>query len=247
MLKNKLAVITGCNRGIGYNTLETLSAHGADIFACSRNLDKDFLKKTELIKEKFGNNIFPVKMDLSNKESVVEAAKKINDHDRNINILVNNAGVIHNKLFQLTKISEFKEVFEINFFNQVYFVQLLLRNIIKSKNGSIIFLSSSSASDGNIGRSVYSSSKAALVAFSKVLSREVGNYKIRVNSISPGLTDTQMMEKSTDKDYLTNIIKEIPLKRIGDPSDVSNLILFLASDLSHYITGQDLRIDGGLK
>ena len=247
MLKNKLAIITGCNRGIGLNTLETFSENGADVFACARILDNNFLKKITDLKEKFGNLIFPIQLDLSERKSVIEATKKINNYEKNVNIIVNNAGVIHNKLFQLTKIEEFYEIFEINFFNQIFFVQSLLRNISKTKNGSIIFLSSSAASDGNIGRSVYSSSKAALVSFSKVLSRELGNNKIRVNSISPGLTDTEMMQLSTDKNYLLNIIKDIPLKRIAKTEDVSKLILYLASDLSEYITGQDLRIDGGLK
>ena len=121
-----------------------------------------------------------------------------------------------------------------------------MRNLIKKKEGSIIFLSSSSAKDGNIGRSVYSSSKSALSSFSKVLSRELGAYNIRVNSISPGLTNTEMMKKSTNADYLENILKTIPLKRIGEPIDVSNFVLFLVSDLSKYVTGQDFRLDGGL-
>ena len=108
-------------------------------------------------------------------------------------------------------------------------------------------MSSSAAEDGNIGRSAYSSSKAALRSFAKVLSRELGSTKIRVNTISPGLTKTDMMFKSTDKKFLENIVNDIPLKRIGETSDVAKLILFLSSDLSSYITGQDLRIDGGLK
>ena len=151
------------------------------------------------------------------------------------------------KLFQLTKMEEIYSTFEINFFNQIYFTQGLIRNISKSKNGSIIFLSSSAATDGNIGRSSYSSSKAALVSFAKVLSRELGSQKVRVNSISPGLTNTDMMLSSTSKEYLKNIVNEIPLKKIADTIDIAKLILYLASDLSEYVTGQDLRMDGGLK
>ena len=247
MLRNKVAVITGCSRGIGLKTLEIFSQNGADIFSCVRNIDEKFLQKIDIITKKHGNKIFPLKLDLNDKESIKSAIKEINKYEKNINILINNAGVIHNKLFQLTKIDEIYETFEVNFFNQIFFVQGLLRNIIKTKNGSIVFLSSSAAEDGNIGRSAYSSSKAALAAFAKVLSRELGPSKIRVNSISPGLTETDMMINSTDKKYLENIPNEIPLKRIGDTIDVANLILFLSSDFSSYVTGQNLRIDGGLK
>jgi len=247
MLKNKVAVISGCNRGIGLSTLEAFSENGADIFACVRNIDDNFLKKIDVLKLNYGNKIFPVKFDLSNKDSIVSAINLINNYEKNLNIVVNNAGIIHNKLFQLTKLDEIYKTFEINFFNQIFFTQGLLRNIMKTKNGSIIFLSSSAAQDGNIGRSAYSSSKAALAFFAKVLSRELGAQKIRVNTISPGLTETDMMIDSTAKEYLENIVKEIPLKRIANPADVSKLILYLSSDLSEYITGQDLRIDGGLK
>ena len=246
MLKNKVAIITGCNRGIGLKTLEIFAINGAEIFACVRNIENAFINKIEELQYKYKIKIYPIKLDLNNKESIQLAVKKINNYEKNLNIIVNNAGIVHNKLFQLTKINEFYEIFEINFFNQIFFVQGLLRNIIKSKNGSILFLSSSAAKDGNLGRAAYSSSKAALASFSKVLSRELGNQNIRVNTISPGLTNTQMMIKSTSEEYLKKIVKEIPLKRIADPEDISKLILYLSSDLSKYITGQDIRVDGGL-
>ncbi len=247
MLKNKLALITGCNKGIGLKTLEIFSQNGADIFACVRNINDDFLEKIQKIQSKHGNKIIPLNVDLDNKETIKIAIKKINSYEKNLNIMVNNAAIIHNKLFQLTKMEEIYETFEINFFNQIFFTQGLLRNIIKTNNGSIIFLSSSAAKDGNIGRTAYASSKAALSSFSKVLSREVGRYNLRVNTISPGLTNTEMMTSSTDENYLKNIIKEISLKKIAQPIDISNLILFLASDFSNYLTGQDIRIDGGLR
>ncbi len=247
MLKNKLALITGCNKGIGLKTLEIFSQNGADIFACVRNINEDFLEKIQKLQSKYENKIIPLNVDLNNKETIKLAINKINSYEKNLNIMVNNAAIIHNKLFQLTKIDEIYETFEVNFFNQIFFTQGLLRNIIKTNNGSIIFLSSSAAKDGNIGRAAYAASKAALSTFSKVLSREVGRYNLRVNTISPGLTNTEMMTSSTDENYLKNIIKEISLKKIAEPVDISNLILFLASDLSNYLTGQDIRIDGGLR
>lgn len=246
ILKNKFSVITGCNRGIGLEILKTFSENGANIFACVRNIDDKFNDVKNSLEEKYKNKIIPIKFDLSDKNSVKDATKEILKYDK-LDCIVNNAAIIHNKLFQITKIEEFHEVFEVNFFNQVLFTQGLLRKIIKNKSGSIIFLSSSAAADGNIGRSVYSSSKAAIESFAKVLSRELGTYKIRVNSVSPGLTETDMMRKSTDVKFLEEIVNDIPLKKIGTPVDISKIILFLASDYSEYLTGQNIRIDGGLK
>ena len=239
--------MTGCNRGIGLSILNNLSKHGADIFACVRNIDEEFINLKKKIEKENKNKIEIVKLDLKSESSVKSAVSEINSFNKNINFIVNNGAVIHNKLFQMTKIEEFYDTFKINFFNQVLFTQGLMRNLIKKKEGSIVFLSSSAAKDGNLGRSAYSSSKSALTSFSKVLSRELGIYGIRVNSISPGLTNTEMMKQSTSPDSLENILKDIPLKRIGEPIDISNFILFLVSDYSKYITGQDFRLDGGLK
>ena len=246
ILKNRSGIITGSNRGIGLKILELLSKEGCDIFACVRVINDEFKKKKESLEKEYKNKIIPIKIDLSDKQSVLSATKEINSYKKNIDFLINNAATIHNKLFQLTKMEDIYQVFNINFFNQVLFTQGLLRSIIKNKKGSIIFLSSSAAKDGNIGRSAYASSKAALAAFAKVLSREVGNSNIRVNVVSPGLTNTEMMKNSTDKDFLQNVKNQIPLNRIGEPVDIAKLVLFLVSDLSEYVTGQDIRIDGGL-
>ena len=116
MLKNKLALITGCNRGIGLKTLEIFSQNSADIFACVRNINDDFLEKIQKIQSKYGNKIIPLNVDLDNKETIKLAIKKINSYEKNLNIMVNNAAIIHNKLFQLTKIEEIYEIFEVNFF-----------------------------------------------------------------------------------------------------------------------------------
>ena len=247
LLKNKWGIVTGCNRGIGSNILETFSKNGSNIYACVRKIDDEFLDKKKEIEIKNKNQIIPIEFDLSDKNIIKEAANKINQENKKIDFLINNAATIHNKFFQLTKIDEFHEVFEINFFNQVFFTQNLIRNFIKNKSGSIVFLSSSAAEDGNVGRSVYSSSKAALNSFAKVLSRELGPSNIRVNVISPGLISTDMMKKSTNINFLENIQKDIPLKRIGQTGDVADLALFLVSDLSKYLTGREIRIDGGLK
>lgn len=247
LLKGKTAIITGSNRGIGSEILKLFSENGCNIISCSRNITQEFIISNNKLEKEFQNEINEIDLDLSDSKSVNNAIGKIKSYETKIDCIINNAGEIHNKLFQMTKIDEAKYIFEVNFFNQIFFTQGLIRKIDKKKGGSIIFLSSSSAQDGNIGRSIYAASKSAIEAFSKVLSRELGSSKIRVNSISPGLTNTEMMIKSTDKKYLENIVNDIPLKRIGEKIDVAKLALFLASDLSSYLTGQNIRIDGGLK
>ena len=214
-------------------------------FCVCKNIDDKFNDVKKSLEEKYKNQIIPIKFDLSDKNSVRDAIKEILKYDK-LDCIVNNAAIIHNKLFQITKIEEFHEVFEVNFFNQVLFTQGLLRKIIKNKNGIIIFFSSSAAADGNVGRSVYSSSKAAIEYLPKYYLK-IRKLLIRVNCVSPGLTETDMMRKSTDVKFLETIINDIPLKRRGTPVDISNIILFLASDYSEYLTGQNIRIDGGLK
>ncbi len=247
LLKDKTAVITGSNRGIGFKMLETFSKNGSNIVACSRNLNKDFLDQTEKLKKKFNNNIYPIKLDLENEESVKEAFIKINSLNLEIDILVNNAGTIHTALFQMTSVRKLKEIFQVNFFSQTIFTQYIIKSMMKRKSGSIIYISSSSALDSNIGRSAYSASKAALIAQSKTLSKELGSLNIRVNTIAPGLTNTDMMKENTSQEVIKEVTSNLSLKRIGEPNEIANLALFLASDLSSYITGQVIRIDGGMK
>ena len=246
LLKDKTAVITGSNRGIGLKILEIFSQNGADVIACSRNVDKNFLNKINELKKKFNNNIFPIKLNLESEDSVKEAFSEINALNLNINILINNAGVIHNALYQMTSIKKLKEIFQVNFFSQTIFTQYILKSMIKKKNGSIVYISSSSAIDSNVGRGAYSASKAALISQSNTLSRELGLSNIRVNTIAPGLTNTDMMRDNTSAEIIKEVTSNLSLKRAAEPNEIANLALFLASDLSSYITGQVIRADGGM-
>ena len=246
LLKNKTAVITGSNRGIGLKMLEIFSKNGADVVACSRNLNEDFLNQIKKLKKKFNNNIFPVKLDLKNEDSVKKAFDEINSLNLDINILINNAGTIHTALYQMTSIKKLKEIFQINFFSQTIFTQYILKSMIRKKNGSIIYISSSSAIDSNLGRSAYSASKAAIISQSKTLSKELGSLNIRVNTIAPGLTSTDLMKDNTPAEVIKEVTSNLSLKRVANPEEIANLALFLASDLSSYITGQVIRIDGGM-
>ena len=246
LLKNKTAVITGCNRGIGKKVLEIFSSNGATVFACVRSITKEFQDDINEIKKNTKNEIIPIQLDLKDEIQIKDAATKIISSNKPIDILVNNAGIIHTAIFQMTSVKKLKEIFEIDFFSQTNFTQYILKSMVKSKKGSIIYVSSSSALDGNEGRSAYSAAKSALLTQSKVLSREIGIHNIRVNAIAPGLTDTDMMRKNTDEKTIKDVLSRVSLRRMARPEEIAGSALFLASDLSSYITGQVIRVDGGM-
>lgn len=246
LLKNKTIVLTGCNRGIGKKILETLSFNGANIFACVRENNVEFKTLSKEIEDKAKNQITTIQLDLSKEEEVKNAANEIISSKIPIDALVNNAGIIHTSIFQMTSIKKLKEIFEINFFAQTLFTQYILKAMIKNKKGSLINISSTSGIDGDAGRGAYSSSKAAIIMQSKALSRELGPYNIRVNTIAPGLTNTDMMNNNTSKEIIKDMLKKVSLRRIAEPEEIANVILFLTSDLSTYLTGQTIRVDGGM-
>jgi len=246
LLQNKTAVVTGCNRGIGKKILEVFSSNGAMIFACVRDIDDKFKLYIDDLKKKFNNKIIPIQFDLNNENQIKEAANTILSSKKSIDILINNAATIHTAMFQMTSVKKLKEIFETNFFAQTIFTQYILKSMIKKKNGSILYISSSSALDGNEGRSAYSSTKSAIIAQAKVLSREMGIHNIRVNALAPGLTNTDMMTENTSKEIINNIASNISLKRIANPKEIANVALLISSDLSSYITGQVIRVDGGM-
>ena len=246
LLNNKTAVVTGCNRGIGKKILELFSSHKANIFACTREIDDEFKFFIKKLNEKYNNEIIPIEFDLNNEIQIKDAANKILDTKFPIDILINNAATIHTAIFQMTSTKKLKDIFETNFFSQTIFTQYILKSMIKQKSGSVVGISSSSALDGNEGRSAYVASKAAMIAQAKVLSRELGVHNIRVNTIAPGLTDTDMMQKNTDQEIIKDFISRVSLRRVADPEEIANVALFLSSHLSSYVTGQVLRVDGGI-
>jgi len=246
LLSKKTAVITGCNKGIGKAILEEFSKNGANIFACVRKVDKNFEALVEKLKKENNNQIFPIEIDLSDEENVKKGAKEILSNEVPIDILINNAGSISSSIFQMTSTTKYKELFDINFHSQVLLTQFIIKSMIKNKDGNIIFISSSSGIDGNEGRSAYVSTKAAIIGQAKVLSREVGKFNIKVNTIAPGLTNTDMMKNNTPEKTIEDVVAKLSLKRFAEPKEIANVALFLSSKLSGYITGQVIRVDGGM-
>ncbi|MBP2848794.1 SDR family NAD(P)-dependent oxidoreductase [Dickeya oryzae] len=245
LLSGKNAVVTGCLQGIGLATLDAFAAAGANVFACCRYADEKFLSHIESLKEKYNVEITPVYFDLMNYEEIKQGAHFIQKAKKPIDILANIAGANIDAYFHMMSMEQLKDTFSINFFSQVYFTQYITKLMLRGKKGSVINVSSISAIDGNPGQFAYSASKAAMIAGTKTLATELGPHGIRVNAVAPGVIKTPMTE-NLPKEALDRQLERCELGRIGLPQEVANTILYLASDSSSYITGQVIRIDGGI-
>ncbi len=244
-LKNKNVIITGCNKGIGKSTLENFAKYGANIFACVRSETSDFKKFISSLKNKYKIKIYIIKLDLLKKSSISNCANEILKLTKDVDILVNNAGILFNSLFQMTSEKQLQEMFQVNYFGQIYLTQIISRRMVKNKKGNIIFVSSTSGINGDYGRFAYSSSKAAILSSVKTLAKEFSNYNIRVNAISPGLTETDLMLSNTKQNIIDAEVEKILLKRVATTNEISDIILFLASEKSSYVNGQNIVVNGG--
>lgn len=245
LLENKTAIITGCNRGIGKAILEAFAANGATIFACTRKESDEFTGLINELSEKYSVTIIPVYFDISNFDEIRAAVKLVQSAKKPIDALVNNAGITYNALFQMSTIDKLKEVFDVNFVSQFILTQYISKLMVRQKSGSIINIASTAGIDGNSGRSVYGASKAAVICMTKAISAELGEFGIRSNTIAPGMTDTDMLS-SMNESLIQESLQTIDIKRLAKPSEIADTAVFLASDLSSYITGQVIRVDGGM-
>ena len=171
LLKDKNAVVTGCNRGIGKEIVRVFAENGANIWACTRKDSQNFTKYINNLEQKHSVKIDPVYFDLENEEQIKAGVKTIKQSKQPVNILVNNAGLIFTALFQMTSMEKLKEMFQINYFSQILLMQYISRIMMRQKSGSIINISSSAAIEGNEGRTGYASAKAAMITSTKVLAK----------------------------------------------------------------------------
>ena len=247
MLQNKRIVVTGAGSGIGLAITKSLIQSGANVIAIVRNINSDKINKLNYVKEKDENALKIIDINLENEEEVkVKTNRLIKDFD-DIFGLVNNAGQIFNGLVQMTSRGVFSKMLDINFFAPITITQIILKKMIKNREGSIVNISSTSSQDCNEGRAAYSSSKIALEAVTKTLAYELGRYNIRANCVLPGLTNTKLMKDNTNEKVIGEVLKNIALGRIAEPEEIANLVSFLCSSKSSYITGQSIRVDGGLR
>ncbi len=241
MLNGKVAVITGASRGIGAAIAEKFSSQGANV-AIIYNGNEDAANAVKENAEKNGVKAEIYKCNVANAEECKETVKAITENFGGIDILVNNAGITRDNLLISMSEEEFDDVINTNLKGCFNMIKACGRNFIKKKYGKIINVSSVSALLGTAGQVNYSSSKAGVIALTKVTAREFASKNVCCNAIAPGFVTTDMTKDLQSEEYL----KLIPLKRLGKPEDVANLAAFLADDISDYITGEVIRIDGGL-
>ena len=245
LLQGKVAVVTGANRGIGKCITETFAENGASIIACMRVISPETDDWMKNLESKFNISINPVMVDLSNEKSVKRSIKEIMSISKRIDVLVNNAGIASGALFQMTTIAELRKIFEINFFSQIALSQGIAKIMVRNKSGSIINLSSTAAFIADPGTLAYGSSKSAFSRATQSMANELGSYNIRVNAIAPSVTKTDMFEQMS-LEAREKLINASALKRAAEPKDIANVALFLASELSSFVTGQVIRADGGI-
>ena len=233
MLKNKIAVITGGSRGIGRAIADNMAKNGAEIVILDMNEPEDAGKYT-FIK----CNV----TDFSETENVV---KTILGRFGRIDILVNNAGITRDNLTPVMTESEFDAVINVNLKGTFNMIRHTFRAFMKNKSGKIINIASVVGMSGNAGQANYSASKAGVIGLTKSIAKELASRGVNCNAIAPGFIGTTMTGAMTET-ARDEIIKSIPMKKIGTPEDVANLAVFLASDYSGYITGEVIKIDGGL-
>jgi len=239
-LKNLNIVLTGATGGIGNSILEKLVDAGANVVATGTNEEK-----LNSIKNKY-KSVKIQKFDISKHKEIENFINKVSDESGNkIDILINNAGVTSDNLSIRMKEEEWKKVIDINLTSAFLLSKNVIKKMLKYKKGKIINISSVVGHTGNIGQANYTASKAGLVAMSKSFALEYGKKNINVNCVSPGFITTNMTNK-IDENYKKTLKSRIPLDRFGDPKDVANTVLFLCSNLSDYITGETIHVNGGM-
>ena len=239
-LKDTNIILTGATGGIGNSILEKLILSGANVLATGTNEDK-----LNLIKEKH-KNVQTEKFDISNHSEIENFINKANDSlGGRVDVLVNNAGITRDNLSIRMKDEEWNKVIDINLTSTFLLSKNVVKKMLKSKKGKIINITSIVGHTGNIGQANYTASKAGVVAMSKSLALEYGKKNINVNCISPGFISTEMTNKIND-DYKEVLKSKIPMNRFGTPNDIANTVIFLCSNLSDYITGETIHVNGGM-
>jgi len=240
--KNQTAIVTGGARGIGKTIALKLAQYGANIAILDMITDFDEVKEKI---QSLGSKCLAFQADVTDFESIQDIIKNISKEQGEINILVNNAGITNDELFLRMKPEQWSNVIDVNLNGIFNVTKAVIRQMTKQRSGKIINISSVVGFTGNPGQVNYSSTKSALIGFTKSLAREVGVRGITVNAIAPGFIDTPMTQILNESQQET-IIKQIPLGRMGSTEDIANSVAFLASNEASYISGSILHVNGGM-
>ena len=244
MLSGKTAFITGTNRGLGRAFVDEFAKNGADVVAHARRETPEFLSFCADVASRYGVSVRPVFFDMTDTSKMKETVRGLVSAKVPVHILVNNAGVAHSGLFQMTSIDRIKEVFEVNLFSNMALTQQLLRYIVKCGGGAIVNVASVSGIDILAGNCAYGVSKAALIAFTKTLAAECGANGVRVNAIAPGSADTDMANQM-DGQARSGKAQRCAMNRRALPVEIARTAVFLSSDDASFVNGSVLRVDGG--
>ncbi|MDC0521854.1 3-oxoacyl-[acyl-carrier-protein] reductase [Candidatus Pelagibacter sp.] len=238
-LENKNIIVTGASGGIGNSIVEKLNECGANVLASGTRLEK-----LEELKSKF-NKIKILKFDISQSDKIEEFIDNAANELGGLDCIVNNAGITQDNLAIRMSIEEWRKVIDINLTSTFLMSKFAVKKMLKNKKGKIINITSVVGHTGNLGQANYTASKAGLVAMSKSLAIEYAKKNINVNCISPGFIKTAMTDKIDEK-FKEVIVSKIPSARLGEPEDIANAVLFLASENSNYINGETLHVNGGM-
>lgn len=244
LLESKNVIITGGSRGIGKGIAEVFAKHGANV-AFTYNSSKEAAETLAKDLEKLGIKAKAYQSDASNFDQAQQLASDVIKDFGSVDVLINNAGITKDNLLMRMSEEDFNKVIEVNLNSVFNLTKAVLRPMLKQRHGSIINMSSVVGIKGNAGQANYSASKAGIIGFSKSVALELGSRNIRSNVIAPGFIETEMTAK-LDEATVDSWRQAIPLKRGGTPTDIANACVFLASDMSTYITGQTLSVDGGM-
>jgi len=244
MLQGKVALVTGASRGIGRAIALELARHGAKIavnYAGSEAKAKEVVEEIE----QMGGEAFMVQANVASSEAVEQMVKEVTERFGRIDILVNNAGITRDNLLMRMKEEEWDDVINTNLKGVFHCTKAVTRPMMKQRFGRIVNIASIVGVSGNPGQANYVAAKAGVIGFTKTAAQELASRNITVNAIAPGFITTDMTDRLSE-DVRTEMLKQIPLARFGEPEDIAKVVSFLVSDAANYITGQTIHVDGGM-
>ena len=244
LLEGKTALVTGGSRGIGRTIVRTFLENGADVYYISRSPGDSLEELTEFA-DGNGRSVVYKEGNVGDEDTISRVIGEVLEESGGIDVLVNNAGMTRDGLIFRMSADDWNDVINVNLTSAFYMCKLVARSMIKRRSGSIVNITSIVGITGNPGQTNYSAAKAGLIGFTKSLAREVAGRSVRANAIAPGYIETEMTERLTEEQR-ESLIAQIPMGRVGTTEEVANAALFLASDLSTYVTGQVLQATGGL-
>jgi 3-oxoacyl-[acyl-carrier protein] reductase len=244
LLEGKKAVVTGGSRGIGMEIVKLFLSEGASVTFLDL-IESEFMGEYEALSKERGTSVRYKKTNVASEDEVNSVIKEILDESEGVDILVNNAGITRDGLLFRMPLENWETVLTINLTSAFLVCKPIARAMAKQRSGSIINMASVVGVGGNAGQTNYSASKAGLIGLTKSLAKEVASRNVRVNAVAPGFIDTEMTQKLSDQ-ARDAMLGQVPMKRPGTPEEVAKVVLFLASDLSSYVTGRVIQIDGGM-